>query len=179
MSAAAAAVWRAVPESHREGGYVRVGYQGHARVRSDGGGFGMVRAEAVEHLPIPGKPVTLSLRVRLDTTFSAIGDVPYFLLPSIGGGSTLSGYITDRFRDRDTLVFSGAWRWFPREWAEVAVFADAGGVGARTADLALGDMKGDIGVGFRARPRRGATLRLDAAHGGEGWRLVLGSALPF
>ena len=57
--------------------------------------------------------------------------VPYFLLPSLGSGSTLRGYSSWRFRDRHSLLMSGEFRWIPnRLGLDMAMFYDTGKVDA-------------------------------------------------
>ena len=69
--------------------------------------------------------------------------VPYFLLPSLGGGSTLRGYPDFRFRDRHRLVMNAEVRWTPARFLDMAVFYDTGKVAARRQDL---DFDGPAGV---------------------------------
>jgi hypothetical protein len=52
----------------------------------------------------------------------------------------------------------------------VAVFGDAGNVAARASELNL--EKTSVGVGLRLHSQRATIVRLDVAHGAEGWRVV-------
>ena len=66
--------------------------------------------------------------------------MPYFLLPSLGSGSTLRGYSSWRFRDRHSLLVSGEWRWIPnRMGLDMALFYDAGMVANRLEAIAIGE----------------------------------------
>ena len=107
-------------------------------------------------------------------------NTPYFLLPSLGSGSTLRAYQTDRFRDRQSILLSGEWRWIPSRLAlDVALFVDAGNVGATWKTVTSGAMKTDYGIGVRIHTPSATALRIDLARGAEGMRLVLASSTPF
>ena len=41
------------------------------------------------------------------------GLIPYFMLPSLGSGSTLRGYSSYRFRDRHSMLMNAEFRWIP------------------------------------------------------------------
>ena len=56
----------------------------------------------------------VSLHGNLDTTLD--GDVPYFLMPSVGGGDSLRAYSSFRFRDRHSLLLQGEFRWIPNRY---------------------------------------------------------------
>ena len=100
--------------------------------------------------------------------------VPYFLLPSLGSGSTLRGFSSWRFRDRHSLLMSAEWRWIPnRLGLDMALFYDAGKV---TPTFDAISWKG---LDERRRHRRSAftgplatPLRIELAKGREGMRLV-------
>ena len=74
-------------------------------------------------MPILRENWVISLHGLLQTTLDDDDTVPYFLLPSLGSGSTLRGYSSWRFRDRHSLLMSGEWRWIPNR------------LGARHGDL--------------------------------------------
>jgi outer membrane translocation and assembly module TamA len=106
--------------------------------------------------------------------------VPYFLMPSLGGGSVLRGYSTGRFRDRHALITSAEWRWFPNRTAfDMAFFFDAGTVASRRADLWSERMQTDWGIGGRFHGPAQTPLRVEIAHGSDGWKLVLSGKPAF
>ena len=61
-------------------------------------------AEVVQHIPILRENWIISLHGRLESTIGDDDQVPYFLLPSLGSGSTLRGYSSWRFRDRHAVL---------------------------------------------------------------------------
>ena len=52
-------------------------------------------------------------------------EIPYFMLPSLGGGSNLRGYSSWRFRDRNSLLLQGEWRIMVNRYLDTVFFADA------------------------------------------------------
>ena len=75
--------------------------------------------------------------------------IPFFMLPSLGGGSTLRGYSSWRFRDQNSLLLQAEWRIMVNRFSTLAFFYDAGKVAARTADLDFDGLKDDFGFGVR------------------------------
>ncbi len=58
--------------------------------------------------------------------------IPFFMLPSLGGGSSLRGYASWRFRDQNSLLLQAEWRIMVNRYLDLAFFYDAGKVAART-----------------------------------------------
>jgi hypothetical protein len=108
----------------------------------------------------------VSLRGRLQSTLGDSDQVPYFLLPSLGSGSTLRGYRSWRFRDRHAVLAQGEWRWIPNRMAlDMAFFYDAGMVAPRLDALVLRSFVQDVGVGIRFHSATRTPLRIDLAKG--------------
>jgi hypothetical protein len=108
------------------------------------------------------------------------GVVPYYLLPSLGSGSSLRAYGSWRYRDRHSELFSAEWRWIPsRLGLDMAIFYDAGKVASRRSDLDFRGLKRDIGIGARFHGPAATPLRIELAHGGEGMRLVFAGGPAF
>jgi len=121
-----------------------------------------------------------SLRGRLQSTLGDSDQVPYFLLPSLGSGSTLRGYRSWRFRDRHGLLAQGEWRWIPNRMAlDMAFFYDAGMVAPRLDAVALDRFVHDFGVGIRFHGPLSTPLRVEIARGAEGLHLVFAAGAAF
>ena len=172
-------------DSRLASGYARRGglYEvtGHDYTdRDDTFGFRQVDYEAVQHIPILRDTWVLSLRGLVKTTFVKTGErVPFFMLPSLGGGSSLRGYSTFRFRDRNSVLLQGEWRVIANRFLESSVFFDAGKVAARTQDLDLRDLKTDYGFGVRIHAPLMTVMRVDVARGRDGTRLVFAASPVF
>src|SRR4029079_9805937 len=121
----------------------------------------------------------LSFHGRLQTTLDG-GSVPFFLLPSLGSGSTLRGYASWRFRDRHSELFSCEFRWSPNRLGfDMALFYDTGKVANERRDLNLKGLSSDIGVGARFHGPGATPLRIDVAHGSEGLHIVFSGGPSF
>lgn len=101
-------------------------------------------------------------------------------MPSLGSGSTLRAYPSWRFRDRHSMLVATEFRWIPsRLLLDVALFYDAGKVASRRSDLDFSDLHHDWGVGFRFHSPIATPLRIEIAHGREGFNLVFSGAAAF
>jgi outer membrane protein assembly factor BamA len=134
----------------------------------------------VQHFPILRETWAISLRGLAQTTFLK-GDqgIPFFMLPSLGGGDTLRGYGTGRFRDRNSLLLQAEWRIMVNRYMDTAFFYDAGKVAALTEDLDLDGLKHDYGFGVRFHSPFSTPLRIELARGPEGLVVVFGTSAAF
>jgi hypothetical protein len=177
--AAVALDWRTAPGYTRTGGYVAV--TGHAFADLDDQySFRRVDYDVIQHLPVGRDAWVLSLRGRVETTFVGDGDaIPFFMLPALGGGSTLRGFASWRFRDRHSLLLTAEWRVLVNRFLDTAVFYDAGKVTSRTSDLDFDGLKSDYGFGFRFHGPLATPLRIELAKSNEGLVLVFSAHAPF
>jgi hypothetical protein len=171
--------WRPAVDYARRGGVYGV----TARRYIDASGpfsFTQVDYDLVQHLPLLRDAWVISLRARAETTFAGAGDaVPFFMMPFLGNATTLRGFRSTRFRDRQSLLLSAEWRILLNANLDAAVFYDAGKAAARRADLNLRGLKSDYGVGLRFHTPASTPLRLDLAHSNEGFRMVVGATAAF
>lgn len=175
----AAVDWRPAPDYARRGGLYRVEHHHFADTR-DTYTFSRLDTEVVQHLPILRENWVISLRSRLQTTLGDSSQVPYFLMPALGSGSTLRGYSSWRFRDRHALLLSGEWRWIPNRMAlDMALFYDTGMVAPRLDRIVLNDFVSDVGVGVRFHGPARTPLRIEFAKGSEGARTVFAASASF
>ena len=176
----AAILWQESPLYSRKGGLYRLSFHDYRNVGDPIGSFQIRRGEIVQHLPILRETWVLSLRGRVESVMGTTSDVPYFLLPYLGSGSTLRAYSTGRFRDRHAMLMTGEWRWIPnRLGLDMAVFYDAGNVAPKWSALSFKGMKHDVGVGVRFHTPVLTALRFEIARGSDGWNLVISSSAPF
>jgi hypothetical protein len=143
-------------------------------------GFREVDYEALHHFPILREAWTISLRGRVQTTHTKEGQaIPFFLLPSLGGGHNLRGYESYRFRDNDSLLMQAEWRIMVNRFIDTAFFFDTGTVASRTRDLGFDDLTSDFGFGVRFHSPFATMLRIEVAKSPEGYKLVFASSSPF
>jgi outer membrane protein assembly factor BamA len=171
--------WRRSPLYARRGGLYGLTFHDY---QNTGGGlysFQRLDGEVIQHLPILRDTWVLAGRARVQTTLNDNDLIPYFLLPSLGGGNTLRGYSTDRFRDRNSLLVNAEFRWLPSPGLDMALFYDAGKVASRRSDLDFSSMKSDVGIGVRFHTPLATVLRVDVAVSNEGWHFVFGGGPAF
>jgi hypothetical protein len=163
----------------RRGGLYSLAYEGYFD-RDTTYTFDRVQGEVVQHVPLLRENWVLSFHGIARTTLDDDDEVPYFLLPGLGSGSTLRAYPSWRFRDRHSLLMSGEFRWIPsRQFLDVALFYDTGKVASRRADLDFSGLKHDWGIGVRFHGPTMTPLRIDVARGSEGFNIVFSGAAPF
>ncbi len=177
--ATAAIDTRASPGYARRGGYFGVTVHDYAD-QDDAYSFQQVDYEAIQHVPVLRDAWVLSFRGRVETTMREDqAQVPFFMLPGLGSGSTLRGYQNLRFRDRHSLLLQAEWRILVNSFIDTAVFFDAGKVAARKSDLDFSDLHTDFGIGFRLHGPLATPLRIELAKGSEGFNLVFGASASF
>ena len=171
--------WRTSPGYSRRGGFYGVTLHDY-HDRDEVSGFQQVDYEAIQHFPILREAWVISLHGLASTT-STDGEqrIPFFMLPSLGSGSTLRGYSSWRFRDRNSLLLQAEWRIMVNRFMDTAVFYDAGKVADRTADLDFKDLKSDYGFGVRLHGPFDTPLRVELARGNEGLRFVMTTSSVF
>ena len=171
--------WRTAPGYSRRGGFYGVTVHDY-HDRDDALGFRQVDYEAIQHIPILREAWVVSLRGLAETTWSKDGqEVPFFMLPSLGGGTNLRGFSSWRFRDRHSLLLQAEWRIMANRFFETAVFYDTGKVAAHASDLNLDGLKTDYGFGARFHTPFSTALRIDVARSDEGTRLVFAMSPVF
>lgn len=177
--ASAAIDWRRSPGYTRTGGLYEVALHDYHTLSSQDFNFQKLTGEVIQHVPLLRETWVLAARGRVETILNDSDIVPFYLLPSLGSGSTLRGYGVDRFRDRHSMLMSGEFRWIPSVGMDMAIFYDAGKVTARRDDLNFKGLKSDVGIGVRFHGLVTTPLRIDLAVGNEGWRVVFSGSAPF
>jgi hypothetical protein len=169
--------WRPSPGYARRGGSYQLLY--HRYDRSGDYAFDRLDVDLVQHVPVLRETYVLSGHAQLQST---LGDdaVPYFLLPWLGGGRTLRGYSSFRFRDRHSLLLQAEFRWVPNLLGlDMALFWDAGTVAAERDRLSLGALRHDYGIGLRLHTLVATPIRVELAHSEEGFKLVMAAKAAF
>jgi len=153
------------------------GLYGTAEVRRysqvDGDGFSFTEGEVElqQYLPLSGGKHVIAFReYGLFTTPDEDDEVPFYLLPTLGGSRTLRGYETFQFRDQNALLANIEYRWNGWPYIQPAVFFDAGNVFPGFSDIEIEDTKVNVGAALRLIIRSRAVFRAEAAYGEEGIR---------
>ena len=163
---------RTSPGYTRRGGLYRVEWSDY-RATNGGSSFQRTDSEVQQFVPLLRENWVIALRALTSITNSAsAGDVPYFLLPDLGGSDTLRGYSSWRFRDRNRLLLSGEYRWTAGPLADMAIFLDAGQVAPRVADFGISHFKKTYGIGLLLHTMTTSITRIDLARTPEGNSVV-------
>jgi hypothetical protein len=171
--------WRESEGYTRRGGYYAVTAEGYVDP-DDIYGFRQVDYEAIQHIPLFREAWVLSLRGRVQTTYPGDNqEIPFFMLPALGGGSTLRGFTSWRFRDFNSILVQAEWRVLVNNFFDTAIFYDAGKVTASRSDLNLEGLKSDVGFGIRFHGPAATPLRVELAKSNEGLVIVFAAHATF
>ncbi len=166
-------------------GYTRSGalYRLTLHRYTDPGGqfsFRQTEVDLRQFIPVLHKNWVVALQGRGVFTGSDRGQVvPYFMLPVVGGRDTLPAYEESRFADRNSLLLRSELRWAAAPVVDVAVFLDHGKVAPKIGGLNVQDLHRDWGVGVWIHSPTVTALRLEVAHGVEGWRFNIVHGFAF
>jgi hypothetical protein len=169
---------RDAPGYPTRGGIYRAGWTRYSD--RDAGRFSFQRyeGEATHFVPLVNGNVVVALHGWVvGTSAAADQDVPFYLMPSLGGSNTLRAFSDYRFHDRHFAVVNAETRIAIFEHLDAVAFVDAGNVAARFSDLNL--KRTSYGVGVQLHDRDSTFARFDVAHGAEGWRVVFQMNNPF
>jgi Omp85 superfamily domain len=171
--------WRTSPGYSRRGGFYGVTLHDYAD-KDEQFGFREIDYEAIQHIPILREAWVISLRGIARTTYSKTDQqVPFFLMPYVGSGSTLRGFTSHRFRDQNGLTLQAEWRIMANRFLDTAVFYDAGKVAARRADLDFNGLESDYGFGVRLHGPFATPLRIEVAKSPEGLKFIVATHAIF
>jgi hypothetical protein len=171
--------WRTSPGYTRRGGFYGATLHDY-HDQDDAFGFRFMEYEAIQHVPILREAWVLSFRGRIQTAEEKDNQLtPFFMLPALGGGSTLRGYSSWRFRDQNALLLQAEWRIMVNRYLDTAFFYDTGKVAPRFRDLDFSGLKNDFGFGVRFHGPFATPLRLEIAKSSEAFRFIFSSSAPF
>ena len=126
--------------------------------------------DARGYIPLGNRQRIFAIRGLFINSDPASGNrVPFFLMPSLGGGESLRAFPAFRFQGPKMMLLQAEYRWEASRRFELAVFGDTGTVALIGDRLSLDELKSDAGVGFRIKSSRSTLFRLDLAYGNEGW----------
>jgi len=170
---------RTSPGYSRRGGFYGVTLHDFAD-QDERNGFTQYDYEAIQHVPLLREAWVLSFRGLMSTTaLKGNQEIPFFMLPALGGGSSLRGFSSWRFRDRNSLLLQAEWRVMVNRFLDTALFYDAGKVTSSHRDLDLEGLKSDFGFGVRFHGPLATPLRIELAKSNEGFAIVFGASAAF
>jgi len=129
------------------------------------------RMEVQHYLPFFNERRVIAFRGKLESTSAdSTRQVPFFLMPTVGGSEDLRGYREFRFRDKNAVVFNLEYRWEAFSGLDMALFGDAGNVFKDVDDIRLSKLKTSYGFGFRFNTEQSVFWRIDFGFSQEGMR---------
>ena len=168
---ALAADTRDEPGHPSRGGLYRAALSGFRDLEDGAFTFDQYQLEGAHFMPFWAGRMVLAVHGWGVFSSTAAGrDVPFYLLPSLGGHNTLRGYTDYRFHDRNLLSVNVESRWALFRHVDAAVFADAGNVAARASDLDL--RRTSYGTGVRLHSGASTIARCDIGKSDEGWHFM-------
>jgi AAA family ATP:ADP antiporter len=171
---------RTSPGYTRRGGLYRAEFSNYSQSNGTGYEFRRFDAEARQFIPLLRENWIIALRAMASTTSTPDGqDVPYFMLPELGGSHWLRGYPTWRFRDRNRVLMTGEYRWTAGNFVDMAVFLDAGKVAARASELDLDGWRKTYGIGMNVHTLTSTVMRIEFAKTAEGKSLLFSFSPSF
>ena len=131
--------------------------------------FDRVEADVQHYISLYKQRRVLALRGFASVSdASSGGEVPFYLMRTLGGPDDLRGFRQFRFRDRNLLLLQAEYRWEIFTAMDGAIFYDVGKVASRVEDLNFSDLESDYGLGVRFGTRNGVFLRIEGAFGSSG-----------
>jgi hypothetical protein len=155
----------------RRGGWYRLAVTRHDD--RDGGHFSFRRVDLDlrQFIGVLAERRVFAGRFYVATTDVDAGrEIPFYLLPALGGHDTLRGFRALRFRGPHAILMQGEYRWEVWSGFDAALFYDTGKVALRRADLDLRDLEKAYGFGFRFNTNDGVIMRVDAGFGSRDGR---------
>lgn len=166
---------RLSPEFSRTGRLLSAALHDYHDAHDGSQSFRRVEIAAQQLLPTRSRRGALGLTARVWLSQTSSGhDVPFFLMPTLGGSDYLRGYRGYRFRDRHAALLSAEYRWAVHEMVDVAGLYEAGVVSSTVRGLSLAGMAQSAGGGFRVHTKTSDLVRVDLVRGRDGFKLSFG-----
>ncbi len=157
--------WRR-PLNARKGGWYRAEVSRYDDRQSLGYSFDRLDVDLRQFVSFLSERRVLFGRVAASTSnVEPDQQVPFYLMPTLGGKDTLRGFHEYRFRGPHALLLQGEYRFEIWSGLDAALFYDAGKVTLRRSQLDLNNLESDYGIGFRFNTDQGIVARVDAAFG--------------
>ena len=157
--------WRR-PLNARKGGWYRAEVSRYDDRQGLGFSFDRLDVDLRQYVSFLSERRVLVGRVAASTSNVEPGEqVPFYLMPTLGGKDTLRGFREYRFRGPHALLLQGEYRFEIWSGLDGALFYDAGKVALRRSQLDFKNLESDYGFGFRFNTDRGIVARIDAAFG--------------
>lgn len=168
------------PKYPRAGTHVRVSFNTYRDVTLDRYSFNRFDAEASGYMRGLRLQDVVAVRGRLTYANNSPGHVvPFYMLPTMGGGSSLRAFDEFRYRGENALLLNAEYRVPVHKFVDVAAFVDGGTVSQDYQGINPNGLITNYGVGLRLHTATRMIFRFDVAHGREGTRFLAKVKNPF
>jgi outer membrane protein assembly factor BamA len=100
--------------------------------------------------------------------------VPFYLMPYVGGSDTIRSYVEYRFRAENVAWYGAEYRWIARPYVSLAAFVDAGKASRAWSGLSSAETRSGYGIGIIGHTAKQTLGRFDITLGGtDGWQFWL------
>jgi len=155
----------------RRGGWYRLAFSRHDDRDTGHFTFNRFDLDLRQFVSVLAERRVFAGRAYLATTdVDGNREIPFYLLPALGGHDTLRGFRALRFRGPHAILLQGEYRWEIWSGFDAALFYDTGKVAERRSDLDLRDLEKAYGFGFRFNTNDGVIMRVDAGFGSSDGR---------
>jgi outer membrane protein assembly factor BamA len=153
---------------HRGGNYV-VSYIYYDDRKLNAHSHKKLTGEAQQYIPFFNEKRVIALRAKTELSYrNPNQQIPFYVQPVLGGSDDLRGFRQFRFHDNNLMLMNAEYRWEVNTGLDMALFADAGKVFRRHANLNFKDLESAAGFGFRFKSRHSVFMRWDVAFSHEG-----------
>ena len=139
-----------------------------------------VVGELMTQIPLGYRNRRLAFRFRTAHLQADSGqEVPFYLMETIGGATTVRGYDENRFRDKRNLLMTLEYRWEVWTYTDFAFFADAGKAFSDWDDFDFTGLHTGFGWGIRVHAPGDFFFNIDLAGSKEGFKIHIGGGPRF
>jgi hypothetical protein len=168
--------YRDLPGNPARGGLYQASLGFWNDVSLDAYDFRRVDAHAIHYVPLTpdGQHVLSGLAAATYVNNATGNRVPFYFLAYVGGMDTIRSFREFRFKDENAMWLSAEYKWRPRPFLSISVFADAGETRANWEDVDLRNMRTGYGAGVGLHSAKQTIVRFDlGTGGGEGWQFFI------
>lgn len=154
------------PRNARRGGVIRADLSHYSDRTTGRYSFNRLDVDVRQYFGFLADRRVLALRGFVSTSEASEGrQVPFYLMPTLGGNDTLRGYRMYRFRAPHALLLQAEYRWELWSGLDAALFYDAGKTPMEREEINLRGLHRNYGFGFRFNTDHGVVFRVDAGFG--------------
>lgn len=126
-----------------------------------------------QYVPIVTSARSVVLRAHVASTTAAEGDqVPFYLMPALGGSHSIRSLRVYRLRDLHSLLLQGEYRWDINPFLTGVLFYDTAKVANRRTDLDFHGLRDSYGFGLRLGFMNNLAMRAEIVLGGDEGRVI-------